>query len=282
MLERKDAIDVLTKKYHAKRVNKAHVIIFTFPNGKQVAAENSEAEKQKQTFSLVVDSYPAQDNLKLEPKKYPKGGSRPNHNITRKDAPTLWWKDHDTWRIYPTSPKEFEAFLEWYLNKAGFDAESASESSNSTAYHLLDEDIDSASKTEYPLEDIQQRAIKTRRGQPDFRKRLLAAYNNKCVFTGCGVVSVLEAAHIIPHADGTDWETHNGLLLRADIHTLFDLKLLAVGDDYRIQLSRKLTGSDYDKLRGTLIRMPEAQSCIPSAENLAKHFEGFKELEASE
>lgn len=127
----------------------------------------------------------------------------------------------------------------------------------------LDEDIDFASKLEYPLEGIQQRAIKTRRGQPGFRKRLLAAYGNKCAVTGCEVLSVLEAAHIIPHGDETDWDTSNGLPLRADVHTLFDLRLLAVSPDYRMHISRELAGSDYEKLHGQTICLPRRESAYP-------------------
>jgi hypothetical protein len=146
----------------------------------------------------------------------------------------------------------------------------------------LDEDIDSATKVKYPLEDIQQRAIRTRRGQPDFRRRIFVAYGHKCAVTGCAVHSVLEAAHIIPHAEGTDWDVGNGLPLRADIHTLFDLRLLAVGQDYRIHVSSRLAGSDYETLHGQMIQLPEREIDYPSPEKLAKHFEGFKERESEE
>lgn len=141
----------------------------------------------------------------------------------------------------------------------------------------LDEDIDFASKVKYPMEDIQQRAIRTRRGQPDFRRRLLDAYGCTCAVTGCKIRSVLEAAHIIPHADGTDYKVDNGLPLRADIHTLFDLLLLTVSPDYRIFTNRELAGSEYEKLNGQEIRLPRNEKNCPSPEKLAKHFESFKE-----
>ena len=146
----------------------------------------------------------------------------------------------------------------------------------------IDEDINSASKLEYPIEGIQQRAIKTRRGQPDFRRRIFSAYGNKCSVTGCEVRSVLEAAHIIPHADGTDWDIGNGLPLRADIHTLFDLRLLSVSPDYRIHISRELAGSDYGYLHGKTINLPGKELNYPAPEKLAKHFEGFEELNSND
>lgn len=148
---------------------------------------------------------------------------------------------------------------------------------NEQSDYRFDEDIESATKLEYPIEDIQQRAIKTRRGQPDFRKRIFAAYGDKCAITGCEIQSVLEAAHIIPHADGTDWDISNGLPLRADIHTLFDLRLLAVSEDYRIKIHTILAGSEYEKFHGKTISLPKNKCDYPALENLAKHFEGFVE-----
>ena len=138
-----------------------------------------------------------------------------------------------------------------------------------------DEDLESASKIEHPIEDTQLRAIKTRRGQPDFRKRLLEAYGNRCAVTGCEVLSVLEAAHINPHANGTDWETDNGLPLRADIHTLFDLRLLSLTPDCCIQISDQLSGSAYEEFHGKMIHLPLNRDHYPAPAKLAKHYEGF-------
>lgn len=72
------------------------------------------------------------------------------------------------------------------------------------------------------------KAIKLRRGQQNFRKKLLELYDNTCVITGCKIVDILEAAHIRPYKGKNDHHPSNGLLLRADIHTLFDLHLVAI------------------------------------------------------
>ena len=71
------------------------------------------------------------------------------------------------------------------------------------------------------------RAICIRRGQPAFRAALLAAYGGRCAITGCDVEDVLEAAHISPYSGPSSSHASNGLLLRADIHTLFDCGLVA-------------------------------------------------------
>ena len=72
------------------------------------------------------------------------------------------------------------------------------------------------------------RAIYLRRGQQGFRQRLLEKYNYKCVISDCDIQELLEAAHIHPYASSQDNHHTNGLLLRADIHTLFDLNLIAI------------------------------------------------------
>ena len=64
------------------------------------------------------------------------------------------------------------------------------------------------------------RAIVLRRGQPEFRRDLIAAYEGRCAVTGCDLVDALEAAHIVPHRGTHTNVVRNGLLLRADIHTL--------------------------------------------------------------
>lgn len=72
------------------------------------------------------------------------------------------------------------------------------------------------------------RAIRQRRGQQKFREALFRRYGSVCMVTGCNLLDVVEAAHIWPYRGDEDNDPTNGLLLRADIHTLFDLNLLAV------------------------------------------------------
>ncbi|PUB34400.1 HNH endonuclease [Elizabethkingia sp. YR214] len=96
--------------------------------------------------------------------------------------------------------------------------------------------------------EIIQRAIKLRRGQQSFRKELLKKYNNTCVITGCKITDILEAAHINPYRGNQDNHLSNGLLLRADIHTLFDLNLLGINpENFRVVIADKLKGSEYEQ-----------------------------------
>jgi hypothetical protein len=76
--------------------------------------------------------------------------------------------------------------------------------------------------------------VAIRQGQPAFRKALMAAYERRCAITGCIVEDVLEAAHISPYRGEHTNHVTNGMLLRADIHTLFDLGLIRVDSDYNV------------------------------------------------
>jgi HNH endonuclease len=72
------------------------------------------------------------------------------------------------------------------------------------------------------------RQIKARRGQQAFRDKLKRRYGPICQVTGSELFEIVEAAHIRPYRGTKDNRADNGLLLRADIHTLFDLDLIAV------------------------------------------------------
>jgi hypothetical protein len=90
--------------------------------------------------------------------------------------------------------------------------------------------------------DLAWQQIKKRRGRPQFRDALLERYEGRCVVTGCAVASVLEAAHIDPYRGEGSNHPGNGLLLRADIHTLFDLDLLGIKpDSLQIELHPDIT-----------------------------------------
>ena len=80
------------------------------------------------------------------------------------------------------------------------------------------------------------REIAIRRGQAGFRKRLIRRYGEGCQITRSGCLELVEAAHIDPYASTGDDSAQNGLLLRSDLHTLFDLSLLGI-EPYSLKLS---------------------------------------------
>lgn len=112
------------------------------------------------------------------------------------------------------------------------------------------------------------RAIAVRQGQPIFRKKLLKAYESCCAISGTQVSEILEAAHIIPYNGNKTNSINNGLLLRADIHTLFDLGLIGVDENYEILTSPKLENTEYEIFKGKKIKLPYKQNDYPNKKAL--------------
>lgn len=121
------------------------------------------------------------------------------------------------------------------------------------------------------------RSIRLRQGQPSFRKKLLKAYSRVCAFTGEGVSWVLDAAHIVPYLGPKTNHVTNGLLLRSDVHTLFDLGLIAVDPANRtLRVSALLKQTPYASLDGKPLREAQPASKRASTAALAAHFATFK------
>jgi HNH endonuclease len=119
------------------------------------------------------------------------------------------------------------------------------------------------------------RSIVERRGQQRFRNALRETYGDVCLVTGCRVLDLLEAAHIKPFSEGGDDERQNGLLLRADIHTLFDLDLLGIEpEQLRIELHPSVADEgEYRALVGKELQCPG--SARPSREALSLRYDDF-------
>lgn len=127
-----------------------------------------------------------------------------------------------------------------------------------------------------PPDKVQERAIKIRQGQGKFRDALLRAYSATCAISGCEIVELLEAAHIRPHAEKPNYAVTNGLLLRADLHTLFDLGMLALDAQLRVELAPLLLSSEYKKLEGKQLRRPSLSSQMPNKEALEQRYRDFQ------
>ena len=115
-------------------------------------------------------------------------------------------------------------------------------------------------------------SIVRRRGQPKFRGDLLQAYDYRCAVSGCDAVHALEAAHITPYLGERTNRMSNGLLLRADLHTLFDLGLLWIEPStMRVQLQSDLKSGSYAALHGVTLRLPVSAVDHPDPEALRAH-----------
>ncbi|RAO63877.1 HNH endonuclease [Micromonospora saelicesensis] len=147
-----------------------------------------------------------------------------------------------------------------------------------TTQRLTLSDLDSEPS---PEEGGRLRALRTivlRQGQHVFRQGLLGAYGGQCAVTGERAVEVLEAAHIDGYRGAHSNQLTNGLLLRADLHTLFDLHLIGVDPEGRLVVSERLAGSSYAKLHGKRLSLPSRAQHQPSKRRLAAHLNQLTKL----
>lgn len=118
--------------------------------------------------------------------------------------------------------------------------------------------------------------VRPRLGQGSFRIVVTDAYGRRCAITSERVLPVLEAAHIRPYARGGEHRIDNGLLLRSDLHTLFDRGYLTVTPAHRLEVSRRIredfdNGRHYYGLHGQGIQVPGDPNERPSDEVLQWH-----------
>jgi hypothetical protein len=117
------------------------------------------------------------------------------------------------------------------------------------------------------------RQIRDRRGQREFRDALRRRYGEQCMISGCALLDVVEAAHIKPYRGTSDNHPENGLLLRADLHTLFDLDLLGIDPStLRVRLHPDARRAGYNDFENERLKCPVHQ---PSEEALRLRWEAF-------
>jgi putative restriction endonuclease len=119
--------------------------------------------------------------------------------------------------------------------------------------------------------------VRPRLGQGGFRMLVMDAYQRRCAMTGERTLPALEAAHIQRYSESGPHRVDNGLLLRSDLHHLFDLGYLTVTNDYVIQVSGRIkkeyeNGRDYYALDGHPLKaLPTAAADHPSLHFLDWH-----------
>jgi len=115
-----------------------------------------------------------------------------------------------------------------------------------------------------------------RLGQGSFRIAVLDGFGRRCAVTGEKTLPILDAAHIKSWAAGGENLPGNGLLLRTDIHRLFDLGYVTVSHDRKFDVHPRLredyeNGKVYYDLHGRPLRMPEDPTFLPSRDALEWH-----------
>ncbi|MEJ3750039.1 HNH endonuclease [Actinomycetes bacterium KLBMP 9797] len=117
-----------------------------------------------------------------------------------------------------------------------------------------------------------------RLGQQSFKAVVLNAYHRRCAITGGKIRPVLQAAHIRPLPAGGEHRLDNGLLLRSDVHTLYDRGYLGVDPQHRLLVSPRLrdefgNGDQFYARAGQPIALPERRADRPHAEFLEWHLD---------
>jgi putative restriction endonuclease len=122
--------------------------------------------------------------------------------------------------------------------------------------------------------------ILPRLGQGGFRVIVADSYNRACAVSSSHILHILDAAHIRPYAQGGSHSPTNGLLLRQDIHTLFDRGYLTVTPEYRLEVSKRIkeefnNGAEYYAMHGRQINLPILSQFRPLPDLLKWHNESI-------
>jgi putative restriction endonuclease len=115
-----------------------------------------------------------------------------------------------------------------------------------------------------------------RLGQGAFRILVTDAYERRCAITNERTLPALDAAHIKPYSESGEHTVRNGILLRRDIHALFDTGYVTITPTLTVEVSRRIkeefeNGRDYYRLHGSSMRLPTNISNRPSADYLEWH-----------
>lgn len=118
--------------------------------------------------------------------------------------------------------------------------------------------------------------VQPRLGQGTFRIAVMEAYSRACAVTHEHSLPALEASHIRPYGENGPHEVSNGILLRADIHKLFDKGYITITPDFKIEVSPRLkldydNGRTYYPLQGVGLNLPSTTSEIPKRDYLKWH-----------
>lgn len=120
--------------------------------------------------------------------------------------------------------------------------------------------------------------IRPRLGQGAFRLLVTDVYGRRCAVTRERTLPALEAAHIRPYAEGGEHAASNGILMRRDLHSLFDAGYVTVTPEHRFEVSRRIreefeNGREYYALHGASVAVPSQRDAQPDAGALRWHNE---------
>lgn len=149
------------------------------------------------------------------------------------------------------------------------------ESLNTSGIHLLPLG-DAHGVPVNPRGGFTMRTVRARKGQPQFRQQLLNRFGNMCAFTGACHTAALDAAHLYSYAREGEHRVDEGLLLRKDLHKLFDSELVGVSSSRTLLLHPGLGNTQYQSLAGARLKVELPNRAL---ELLDEHRSGLNWLE---
>ena len=102
-----------------------------------------------------------------------------------------------------------------------------------------------------------------RPGQAKFREKLLELYEARCAVSGCSLLDAIDAAHVQGVNGAGEDVVSNGIILRADLHRLFDRDLMAVDPANGVIRFHADCGDHYAELDGQRVFLPEGGPKLP-------------------
>ena len=170
-----------------------------------------------------------------------------NENGTRYLQKDIWRRAYVIQHGHPRQENFQSAKLHRWLSAEGFDI------IHETSRCGLDDGRSEYGGEQQEAETEYYKRL-ARAGQREMKVRLLKAAKHTCEISKSSTIEVLEAAHIVAHADQGDSSPENGLLLRVDLHRLFDRGLLSIDpDDGTVRFSESV--KEYEDLNGVKIAL---------------------------
>lgn len=199
-------------------------------------------------------------------------GNRSDFDIGCRILTQPFFFDESDWIPVPAS---------WSPNIVSFKTYNTDTPEGLALWNAVDDRLNRSSfpgMSEAQLRFGEPQLIRPRLGQGAFRVLVTDVYNRRCAITQERTLPALEAAHIRPYGEGGEHEARNGLLLRRDIHSLFDAGYVTVTPELRFEVSRRIkeefeNGRYYYELHGKPIFTPESMLRRPDPEALRWHNE---------
>ena len=119
-------------------------------------------------------------------------------------------------------------------------------------------------------------SVLPRLGQGTFRIVVTDAYERRCAVTNERTLPALDAAHIKPYSENGPHDVNNGILMRRDLHALFDKGYITITSSMNVEVSRRIkeefeNGRDYYRYHGSKIHLPVKSTYQPSSQYIEWH-----------